>query len=422
MSILKNFIQGFKDEMTTVLADHSVLLTVLVAPLVYVFLIGNIYLNKEVRQIPFSVVDYDKTPTTLKLTRLLAADPKIKLVKTPNGYEEAKKQMYRMKIQGFLVFPKGFEKHLLKGEGSDVKLYLNTTRFLPSNDLNRAVNTVFMTMGSGVRLHYFETKGVSPKKGMELSNPVLADVHPIYNATNNYGNFLLPGLLFLILQQTLLIGLGESFVRSREKGKLQEALQMPAYSVFGWFSGRVSYYLFLYAAYILFYFGYAFHFLDIPLRGSKMALFSISLLFLLVVMVYTMLVASFSKKQIRIMEVLAFTSYPLFLLSGYSWPLSAMPQPLQWLANIIPTTPMMDAVTKLCAEGSGWGPVLGDFRQLLLMLLVSSLLLYWRIAVLKKKLSPRRRNGDVIFSAFPAGFTLKAQRNHTFAKIKNRIP
>ncbi len=388
MDIRKNFIQGFKEEMKTVLADHSVLLTVLVAPLVYVFLMGNIYLNKEVRQIPFSVVDYDKTPTTLKLTRMLSADPAIKLMKTPNGYAEAKKEMYRLKIQGFLVFPKGFEKHLLKGEAADANLYLNTTRFLPSNDLNRAVNTVMMTVGSGIRLRHFATKGLNEKYGMQLINPVMADVHPVYNATNNYGDYLLPGLLFLILQQTLLIGLGESFVRRRERGELTGILQKNGGGIAAWLGGSLGYYVLLYAAYILFFFGVGFPVLDIPLRGNLAALFTIALLFLMVVMVYTLLIASFSKKQIRVMELLAFTSYPLFLLSGYSWPVDAMPQPLQWLARLIPTTPMMDAVTKLCAEGTGWGPVSGDFRQLLFMLLISTLLLYWRIAVLKKRMVP----------------------------------
>ncbi len=47
----------------------------------------------------------------------------------------------------------------------------------------------------------------------------------------------------------------------------------------------------------------------------------------------------------------------------YPWPIAAMPVPLQWLAALIPTTPMMDAVTKLFAEGSSRGPVLADFRQ-----------------------------------------------------------
>ena len=386
----KSFIQGFKDEIQTVINDHSVLLTVLAAPLVYVFLMGSIYMKKEVKQIPFAVVDYDKTPTTRNFTRLLSASPTIRLENQPATYQEGVDEMYALKIQGFLVFPKGFEKALLKGEGCDVKLYLNTTRFLPSNDLNRAVNTIFQTVGSGIRLHYYAAKGLNEKYAMQLINPVMADVHPVYNATNNYGDFLLPGLLFLILQQTLLIGLGESFVRSREKGTLQNVLQGNGNSIAAWFSGRLSYYFLLYAAYILFYLGVVFHGMDIPMRGNPVAMFTISMLFLLVVMVYTMLVASFSKKQIRIMEALAFTSYPLFLLSGYSWPVAAMPQPLQWLAAIIPTTPMMDAVTKLFVEGSSWGPVLTDIKQLLVMLVVSLLLFYWRMTVLKRKMVAAR--------------------------------
>ncbi|VAW29723.1 hypothetical protein MNBD_BACTEROID07-1342, partial [hydrothermal vent metagenome] len=221
----QNFIQGFKEEMKTVISDHSVLLTVIAAPLLYVFLMGSIYWNKEVKQIPFAVVDLDKTPTSQKLTRLLSADPTIRIENRPSTYQEGVNEMYALKIQGFLLFPKGFEKHLLKGEGSDVKLYLNTTRFLPSNDLNRAVNTVFQTVDAGIRLHYYATKGLNKKYGMQLINPVMADVRPIYNSTNNYGDYLLPGLLFLILQQTLLIGLGESFVRRRERGELKEILQ-----------------------------------------------------------------------------------------------------------------------------------------------------------------------------------------------------
>jgi len=193
-------------------------------------------------------------------------------------------------------------------------------------------------------------------------------------------------LLFLILQQTLLIGLGESFVRSRENGTLQNILTCDEKNTAAWLSGRLSYYVFLYAAYILFYLEVAFHVLDIPMRGNPLTMFAIGILFLIVVMVYTLLIASFSKKQIRIMELLAFTSYPLFLLSGYSWPIAAMPAPLQWLAAIIPTTPIMDAVTKLFAEGSSWGPVLTDFRQLFIMLVVSLVFFYLRMTFLKRKI------------------------------------
>lgn len=391
----QNFIQGFKDEMQTVIQDHSVLLTVLVAPLVYVFLMGSIYYYKEVNKIPFAVVDDDKTPTSQKFTQLLSADPTIRLVNRPATYKEAVNEMFALKVQGFLIFPKGFEKSLLKGEGSDVKLYLNTTRFLPSNDLNRAVNTVFQTIGAGIRVHYYATKGINKKYAMQRINPVMAEVHPIYNSTNNYGDYLLPALLFFILQQTLLIGLSESFVRSREKGILQNILSRDSIGIAAYFSGKLSYYLLLYAAYVLLFLGVIFRFFDLPIRGDKIAIFTLSVLFLIVVMVYSLLIASFSKKQIRIMEVLAFTSYPLFLLSGYSWPISAMPAPLQWLAAIIPTTPMMDAVTKLFSEGSSWWPVLSDFRQLLIMLVVSLVFLYLRMIFLKRKMVTNQEKADI---------------------------
>jgi ABC-2 type transport system permease protein len=388
MFSIKSFIQGFKDEMQTIISDHSILLTVIAAPVVYAFLMGSIYLKKEVKQIPFAVVDYDQTPTTRHLTRLLAADPTIRLEDRLPGYQQGVDEMNRLKIQGFVLFPKGFEKGLLKGKGGDVKLYLNTTRFLPSNDLNRAVNTVFLTVDAGIRLHQYATQGLNNKIAMPHVNPVMADVHPLYNATNNYGDFLLPALLFFILQQTLLIGMAESFSGGREKGTLQKVLHNDEIDIAAWLSGRMSYYLLLYTSYIWFFMEVIFPVYGLPLRGNRVALAAITLLFLLVVMVYAMIVASFSKKQVRIMQVLAFTSYPLFLLSGYSWPIASMPAPLQWLAAMIPTTPMMDAVAKLCAEGTGWLPVLGDFRQLLILLLVSTLLLYWRIIVLKKKTAP----------------------------------
>ena len=73
--------------------------------------------------------------------------------------------------------------------------------------------------GAGVRLRYFEAKGMTQKTAIELVEPLSAEVHPIYNTTNCYGNFLLPGLFLLILQQTLLIGFGESIAKENEKNK-----------------------------------------------------------------------------------------------------------------------------------------------------------------------------------------------------------
>ena len=367
-----------------VLNDHSILLTVVIAPLLYAFFLGSIYYKKDIDQIDFAVVDYDNSMTSRKLTQLLKANPKINLIGYLEDYHEGVEKLYSLEAKGFLVFPDGFEKELLRLEGAEIALYLNTTRFLPSNDLNKAVNSVMMTVGSAVRLKYFVANGKSSQQAMELINPILADVRPIYNPLNSYGGFLLPGLFFLILQQTLLIGLGESVSHDKEKGILNRVLAERG-GIANYLFNKTAYYIFLYSAYIVLFMAVVFPFFEIPVAGAIIPSFTISLLFLLTIMLLAVLIGSFVNSQIRMMEILAFTTYPFFLISGYSWPVSAMPEPIQWISYLVPTTPMLEAMSKLFIMGGGWIDVLGPFQHLLILFGVFYAAVIFRFEWLRRK-------------------------------------
>ena len=369
----------FNNELKIVISDHSILLTVVIAPLLYAFFLGSIYVNKDIDQIRFAVVDYDNTKTTRTLTRMLAASQKIDMVGHLDSYEDAVAKLKNIDINGFLVFTDGFEKDLMRMEGANLNLYLNTTQFLPSNDLNMAVNQVMLTVGSGIRLNYYEINGINSQKAMQLINPIMAEVKPIYNVTNSYGGFLLPGLFFLILQQTLLIGMGESVSRDNEKGIMSKALGSSAYGVLNYIVGKSTYYVFLYLSYLVIFIAVIFPFFGLPIAGSIGSIFVLSMIFLITIMLLTMLIGTFVKSQVRMMEILAFTSYPFFLLSGYSWPVSSMPEPLQWLAAIIPTTPMMEGMKRLFVMGGEWGDVIYQFQHLSILLIVTFMLLIWRL-------------------------------------------
>jgi len=375
----------FNNELKIVISDHSILLTVIIAPLLYAFFLGSIYLNKDIDQIRFAVVDYDNSKTSRTLTRMLSTSQKIDMVGYIEDYEDGVHKLMNLEIQGFLVFNDGFEKELKKMEGANLTLYLNTTRFLPSNDLNMAVNEVMLTVSSGIRLKYYEVKGIDSQKAMQLINPVMAEVKPIYNATNSYGGFLLPGLFFLILQQTLLIGLGESVSRDNEKGILSSILSSTPLGVLNYIQGKTAYYVFLYLAYLIIFTAVIFPLFGLPVAGSLISIFILSMVFLITIMLLTMLIGTFVKSQVRMMEILAFTSYPFFLLSGYSWPVSSMPQPLQWLAAIIPTTPMMEAMKRLYVMGGNWSDVSQQFQHLIILLAVTLVALLWRLNVIRNR-------------------------------------
>ena len=381
---MKTFLKIFSRELGIIFKDHSIILTVLIAPILYAFFLGSIYLYKDANQISFAVVDMDRTPTTRQLYRFMDANQKIKMIGTLGSYQEGVDRLYKMEINGFLYFPKGFEDDIKSLAGADVKLYLNTTRFMPSNDLNNAVQEILFTYSAGIRLRYFEAKGMTQKTAIELVEPLSAEVHPIYNTTNCYGNFLLPGLFLLILQQTLLIGFGESIAKENEKNKFSKFFAAGKNNLLQMLSGKSGFYFLLYVVYFLFFFAVVFHAFEIPISGNLLAVAVMSMLFLFSVLFYTLFIASFFRSQKRYMEIIAFTSYPLFLICGYSWPISTMPLPIKWLSHTIPTSPFFNGFIKLSVMGGGWASVKGYAFHLIILALVSFVAVVWRWKYLEK--------------------------------------
>ncbi len=376
--------QFFLEEVKLIAADHSILLTVVGAPILYFFFLGSIYLYKDVEKISFAVVDLDKSTTSRKLTRLLNSQQKVNIIGVSYDFSEGINLLNSTEVQGFLLFPKGFEKKLKRMEGADVKLYLNNTRFLPSNTLKEEVSRLMLTAGAGIRMKYFIARGIHPKNAMELTVPIVPVIKPMYNTTNNYGDFLLPGLFLIIIHQTLLIGLGESIARKRQYGFKGLKKAWENNSFFKYFIGKTGFYVLLYIAYFFFLYTVVFPTFNLPVNGSILALTLVSVIFLITVTLLTLLVASFYRSQIGYMEVMAFLTYPIFLVSGYSWPVSAMPMPLQWLSKMLPISPMLESVRKLTVMGGSFEHIILPLINLLILGGIFYLAVYFRYRYLAK--------------------------------------
>jgi len=370
------------EEAKLVTDDHSILLTVIGAPILYFFFLGSIYMYKDIEKISFAVVDLDKSTTSRKLTRLLDSQQKIKITNVNYDFAEGIDLLNSMEVQGFILFPKGFEKKLKRLEGADVKLYLNNTRFLPSNTLKEEVSKLMLTAGAGIRLKYFVAQGMHPENARELVVPIMPVIKPMYNTTNNYGDFLLPGLFLLIIHQTLLIGLGESIARKRQHGFKGLKNAWNENSFFKYFVGKTGFYVLLYIAYFFFVYSVVFPAFNLPVNGSILALVIVSIVFLITVTLFTLLVASFYRSQIGYMEVMAFLSYPIFLISGYSWPVTSMPLPLQWLSKMLPISPMLESVRKLTVMGGSFEHIIFPLINLLILGIIFYTAVYFRFRYL----------------------------------------
>ena len=382
---MKKWLSILKSELSLILEDKSILLTCLVAPILYAFFIGSIYPEKEVTGIPIAVVDFDHSNLSRKVSQLINTSEKVSIEGHYSSLEDAMFLFNNLEVQGIVILPKDFEKKTMNLDGSHVELILNNTKFLTSNEINKSVQSVILTVSGGVRMQYFISNNIPVELAKQKAQPILPVVKSIYNATNNYGDYLLPILLILILQQTLIIGFGQSVVHEFKEGILNP---IEGFSFFGFIrvlSAKSFYYIMLYGAYFFVFYKLIFPHFSLSFNGSIFLHLLLSLLFVTVVIIYTILLASFFKTMIGWTEVMAFSTYPLFLVSGYSWPIDAMPKGLQVFANLLPSTPYFKVFNSLATEGAKLKNISNGFVHLLVLLLIGYLLLYVRFRFIKQK-------------------------------------
>jgi len=262
MSAFRSIKKLFIRELKLISGDGSIILTIFIAPLLYMFLLGTIYQKKDIVEVSLTVIDMDQTSLSRMFIRFIDASQKVKVNKRVSNMEEGLREVEKMNAFGLVYIPKGFEKKINLMEGADVSLLLNNTRFLMSNEVNKTVNQVALEMGAGIRIKYFAEQGVQPRLAHKMVMPLEPNVHFVYNIFNNYGFFLIPGLLFLILQQTLFIGLGESVSLERDEGTLSGWLSAD-HGILTAILGKNLFYLFLYLSYFLLLFAAVFPYFHI---------------------------------------------------------------------------------------------------------------------------------------------------------------
>jgi ABC-2 type transport system permease protein len=265
MRIIKNILI---DELRFISKDIDVLMIILIAPMVYAFFYGSIYLNKSEADVPVVIIDNNNSEISRQLIRELNSHQLIEVKYLTGNFNEAKELLNNGEIEGIIIFPEEMSVDLKKGLGAEVKVYLNTSRFLVSNDLNKGINEVIGYFNASVRLNYFLSAGLSSEQALETIEPIRAEIKPMYNFTDNYGDFLIPAIFILILQQTLLIGLAESFTKQRQKNTLHKVFDMAEGKIRYIIFGKGFFYILLYSAYALFFFTITFYTFSLSVKGN----------------------------------------------------------------------------------------------------------------------------------------------------------
>ncbi len=380
---MKPLLNVFRREAYLVSHDFDLVVMLGVVPLVYGFFYGSVYVHKGERNIALAVVDNSGSARSRALSRALDAHPMLAVVDLPDE-AAAEVALVAGDIQATLVIPKDYAAKLASGQRAQLGLLLNNNRFLTSNDTLRAVSDVVGTLGAELRTRRLEARGLPTAQAAKRTEPLTAVLKPLFNATETYGDFIIFGVLALILQQTLLVGVAEAMARERETKSLGALMQAANTSPLTAVVGKSLFYLALFAAYTLFVMVVPFAVFHLPMRGAWSALVPLFGLHFVAIIGLSLFLSSFFSRKLSALVLFIATSYPLFLASGYSWPLSAMPAPMRALVLLLPTTHFFAAYTRIANMGASLDQVVPEMLALLGMAVVGIGLAVWRLHTLTR--------------------------------------
>lgn len=364
-------------EAALVAGDHSLLLTLLIAPLLYAFFYGSIYSYKAEEEVPITVVDEDRTGLSRTLIQQINNTQMVH-VTAVTTLEAAKESMYYGHTQGFLYIQRGMEKKVLSLQQANMVLALNAARFLPSSDVLGAITEVGLTVGAGVRLQYLQKQeGMNTEISGREVMAVKPDARPLFNNRTDYGTFLLPGLLAMILQQTLLLGLAGGTAAERQRNTFPAWMQAAGNNLSKALWGKGLFYFILFSCYAFFFLTVNFGVLELTLLGSAWELALVTALFLLSLIPMGIFTGLLFRSQLLCTQLLAFSTYPIFLITGYTWPIQQLPEGLKAAGSLLPITPFLSLYQGIVQQGAHIGDRLPALYHLCILWCFYTALCLW---------------------------------------------
>ena len=351
-------------ELKAVFKDQGVLIFFLLVPLAYPLLYAFIYTGEVVREVPTAVVDMNKSTLSREFIRKVDATPDVKIQSHCADMEEAKLLLKESKVYGVIYIPESFSSDITKGIQTQVTLYCDMSGMLYYKAILTASTEVSLKMNKAIKV---KRAGNTTDRQDEISaTPITYEAVNLFNPQAGYASFLLPAVLILIIQQTLLLGVGLSAGTARENNRFRDLVPLSRQyqGTLRIVLGKSSAYFIIYAivsAYILCVVPKIFSLVQIAQAGTLAAFI---LPYVLSCIFFAMTCSIFIHHREACMMIYVFTSVPLLFISGVSWPGSAIPAFWRVISWIFPSTFGINGYIAINSMGATLDQVLPEFRAL----------------------------------------------------------
>jgi ABC-2 type transport system permease protein len=363
-----------RKELTHIVRDPRTLVIMIFIPLVMLIILGYAG-TTDVDHLRTAVYDGDKTVQSRELIDAYQTSNYFDIVYRVDNQEELARLIHRGDVRGGLVVPPGYGRKMAAGEPANVS-------FLIDGSDPTVANTVFsasQAVGQSV-----STKKIEQKFGVSIATLPGVDVMPRvwYNPNMESANFIIPGLMVMILFMFTTLLTATAIVRERELGTIEQLIVTPIRSIELILAKVIPYILISFVIVIEILLGGVIIF-GIPIKGSVPLLLGLSSLFLVTALGIGILISTLARTQLEAFLLTFATMLPTLFLSGLFFPIEAMPGWLQVISYLIPARYAMVIMRGIILKGVGLEVLM---EQVMAVLIFSVVFVTLAAVRFKKKL------------------------------------
>jgi len=325
--------------------DRLTLVMILFIPLMQITIYG--FLNNDVKHLPTIVLDESRSQESRDFVQAMTATQYFDLHGEVDSEAEIREHIDAGQAQVAIWFPPDYARNIRNGGTGQALVIVDASNATVAASAMSVAFGVGQTRGTALM---FDRMGfgqaTKPRTAIELR------IRPWYNPNLRTPNFIIPGLVAIIVSMTCVMFASGSIVKEKERGTLDQVMVTPVRPI-ELFLGKVIPVIGMAYAQMTVLLILARVLFDVPIAGSITLLYASAFLFILAMLGLGIRISTKAQTQAQSAQMSFMMFLPMVFLSDYIFPLNGMPIPFRILGEMVPVTHFIRIMRAVVMRGVG---------------------------------------------------------------------
>lgn len=335
-----------RKEFIHIIRDPRTLGVMFVAPLLQLILLGYAA-TTDVRNVPIAIFDQDRSAQSRHLVAAFVESGQFAVARMVGSESELATAIDRGDVRAGLIVPPNYGADLGRGSGAQVAFVLDGSDPSVASSSLSAARLIGQVEATTVQQQVVARRGTAV-----FTTPIEVRTRVWYNPDMLSAVFMVPGLIGLVLQLQATLLTSSAIVRERERGTIEQLIVTPI-RPFELIIGKILPYALVALGIMIEVLLIGTFWFQVPIKGNIVLLMSIACLFLISTLGIGLLISTIANTQQEAFLLTFLTLLPSVFLSGFIYPIAAMPAPLRFASGAIPLTYFITVVRGIVIKGIG---------------------------------------------------------------------